>query len=186
MMQKNTRRGNTQSCVSKGFTLIELLVVVLIIGILAAVALPQYQKAVLKANLHKGIALVESLYNAQQAYLLTNGTFATDIDELDVAVPINENCSKKQQTSSGISTYACNFGTIGLYDNFSNMQYLPPQKTIAYLRYLKDFESGGLLRQAGETWCFAKTANTTAQEICKNMGGEFGNSDNTWTRYKIR
>ena len=58
---------------SRGFTLIELLVVVLIIGILSAVALPQYRKSVFKAQLVQGDMMMNAYKKAVQAYLLANG-----------------------------------------------------------------------------------------------------------------
>ncbi len=70
----------------KGFTLLELLVVVLIIGILASIALPQYQKAVEKSRGMQALVLLKSIVQAQEAYRLANGTYATSFDELPVDV----------------------------------------------------------------------------------------------------
>ena len=68
----------------KAFTLIELLVVVLIIGILAAVALPQYQKAVWKSRTAQLYSSVQALSTAQETYFMANGNYATRFDELDL------------------------------------------------------------------------------------------------------
>ena len=60
--------------IARAFTLIELLVVVLIIGILAAVAVPQYQKAVKKARLAEVFSVFSSTQQAVNAYLLEKGS----------------------------------------------------------------------------------------------------------------
>ncbi len=74
----------------KGFTLIELLVVVLIIGILAAIAVPQYQKAVGKSEMQEALLQARALLTAQTEYELANGSFATDLNLLSLNFPNND------------------------------------------------------------------------------------------------
>lgn len=74
-----------------GFTLIELLVVVLIIGILSAVALPQYEKAVNKARIATVKPILKSLSDAWDVLWLANGGNVPCTSEcltlLDIEVP---------------------------------------------------------------------------------------------------
>ncbi len=103
----------------KGFTLIELLVVVLIIGILSAIALPQYQRAVLKSRAAEGLLQGKTLLEAMKLYYLANGEYTKNLEELDVQMPEGWVCptsSYCQYTiGQGIRFEVNRYSIIGLY-----------------------------------------------------------------------
>ena len=68
-----------------GFTLIELLVVVLIIGILAAMALPQYFKAVERSRMAEAVTLMDSVVKAQRRKYMQTNRYAWNFESLDVS-----------------------------------------------------------------------------------------------------
>ena len=68
-----------------GFTLIELLVVVLIIGILAAMAMPQYFKAVERSRMTEAVTLMDSIAKAQRRKFMQTNRYAEFFEGLDVS-----------------------------------------------------------------------------------------------------
>ena len=75
---------------NQAFTLIEVLIAVLIIGILAAIAVPQYQVAVAKSRYVGLKDLVNKIVEAQEYHHLLTGSYAKKFEDLDIQLPPNK------------------------------------------------------------------------------------------------
>ena len=145
----------------KGFTLIELLVVVLIIGILAAVALPQYTKAVHKARLSEALSMIGSLKTGIDSYVLANG-FAVD-DQVEflgesanatLDIDANLNCS-------GSYCYGKNFHYRAACGDGECVIYAIPNNTNdKYFIYATKKAKG---------WRYACEGNSEKEYICESL-----------------
>ena len=150
----------------KGFSLLELLVVILIIGILAAIALPQYQLAVDKARYAKIMDFTRSIFEAEVMALAL--TEQPTFDHLDIDMPPNCTITKNSADDSSIS---CDNGTWGC--RMINGE--------SYWTRCSDFGINGTLLYGmeKETYkikriCYTHTldVNDRANRMCQNITGK--------------
>ena len=73
----------------KGFTLIELMIVVVIIGILAALAIPRFMKATVKSKQSEAKGILKQIYTMEHTYKQANDVYSVNLNTIGVEIPVN-------------------------------------------------------------------------------------------------
>ena len=159
-----------------GFTLIELLVVVLIIGILAAVALPQYEKAVNRARYTQAQTMLNSLYRAEKVYYMANGSYTTHFSDLDIDVPKKH---KIQEHDDG-DTYEDSWGGCKLHDTGYGQCHIKIGNGVVW--YMRRWGPG---ETPISCWVFPRD-NQKGRDFCRTVtGGSAETSEPSSNMYTI-
>ncbi len=161
-----------KSCFAGGFTLIELLVVVLIIGILAAIALPQYQLAVEKSRTAEAWTTLRAIYQAAQLCQL-EGKEEWDCDfsgiELDIPGLTREDDTAYAYTEH--FGYNCDEGgCLYPYANSINSAF-------DYFLFYRDPVFNN------KRMCYGD--NAQGQRLCRALGGKEINSSGNRIVYEL-
>ena len=156
-----------------GFTLIELLVVVLIIGILAGVALPQYERAVLKSRLTQNIIRVKALHAAGQTYYMANGVYPIDIRDLDIDITAGAIEFKKTHISQEPNHIGAFFKDGSICAVTPSGSACDDEKNF----YLVQMHDSQIL----EAYCMTPNA----EAVCKSMSGGVSHTKDGRTYYQI-
>ncbi|MDD7578560.1 MAG: type II secretion system protein [Elusimicrobia bacterium] len=148
-----------------GFTLIELLVVVLIIGILSAVALPQYTKAVNKSRAVQAVPVIKSLIQATEVYYMANGSFPENLADLDVSISADMVFADAPDSSKPLK-YMFRITRQGSVQAKAASADLPH-----YEAHPVATASVSNSANSGKFWCWVSADKSEkAEQICKSMG----------------
>ena len=161
---------------TRGFTLIEVLVVVLIIIILAAVALPQYQKTVLKSRFTQTKILVKTLAEAEEVYYLANDSYTKDWGALDIDLSSAISCTNEEEDHS-YCYFSWGFCRISQGKTWVECDISHNGGPIlGYKLMFNQLDDAA----AGQAQCFARNASTTEDIQIKICQSETGKQDNDW------
>ena len=154
-----------------GFTLIELLIVVLIIGILSAVALPQYRVAVEKARVMNLMSLLKTLAMEEEVYYMANGRYTADLSMLPVNIEVEKDFWSSHFKISDDTRITFQWVNDGrLYGTVSNTGIL----------IMLEHGNGTLPEGYGyfdsKIICLATRANPASMQVCRNMGTFIANN----------